>query len=250
VAPAPWHRRVAAAIEPALPWAVLGWLVGVLGLAVWHLGGWWSLARAKRRGVRAVGGATGELFERLSTRLCGERSVRLLQSARVAVPVVVGWLRPAVLLPATALTGLTPEQLRAVLAHELAHVRRHDALVRAFQAAVETLLFYHPAVWWVSGRLRQASEECCDEVAVDVCRDRRRYAEAEEVPDGHRRRRRQPAGASSPHPRFRVPAEGLHPALDRRHDVSAAGVCWPHDGGVGVRLRRPRRACLRPSAAA
>ncbi len=174
----PWRERLAAFVEPSLSWIVLVWLVGVLALSVWYLGGWWQLARTKRSGTRPVEGAVAEAFGRLMGQLGVSRPVRLLESARVAVPVVVGWLRPVILFPASVLSGFTPEQLEAVLAHELAHIRRYDCLVRIIQAAVETLLFYHPAVWWVSGRIRQESEHCCDELAVEVCGDRRSYARA------------------------------------------------------------------------
>ncbi len=174
----PWRDRLVTFVEPSLSWIVLAWLVGVLALSVWYLGGWWQLARTKRSGTRPVEGAVAEAFGRLTGQLGVSRPVRLLESARVAVPVVVGWLRPVILFPASVLSGFTPEQLQAVLAHELAHVRRYDCLVRVIQAAVETLLFYHPAVWWVSGRIRQESEHCCDELAVEVCGDRRSYARA------------------------------------------------------------------------
>ena len=102
--------------------------------------------------MRFADGAIRDVFDRLLRRLRVSRPVRLLQSARVAVPTVAGWLRPVVLLPASALSGLSLEQIEAILAHELAHIRRYDCLVRLIQAVVETLLFYHPAVWWVSGR--------------------------------------------------------------------------------------------------
>src|SRR2546427_7001828 len=75
--------------------------------------------------------------------------VGVLQPAWVQVPGVLGWVRPVILLPASALTGLTPLQLEALLAHELAHVRRYDYLVNLVQSVIETLLFYHPAVWWI-----------------------------------------------------------------------------------------------------
>src|SRR5207302_2395764 len=91
---------------------------------------------------------------------------------------VVGWLRPAVLRPVSTLGGLSPGQLEAVLAHELAHVRRHDSLVSLLQAAVETLLFYHPAVWWASERVRAERELCCDDEAVAACGDALAYARA------------------------------------------------------------------------
>ena len=105
-------------------------------------------------------------------RLCGQlrirRPVRLLESALVDVPMVIGWLRPVILLPASALSGLTPQQLEAIIAHELAHIRRHDYLINLLQSLIETLLFYHPAVWWVSRQIRREREHCCDDLAVAV----------------------------------------------------------------------------------
>jgi HEAT repeat protein len=106
------------------------------------------------------------------------RPVLLLESALVRVPTVIGWLRPFILLPVGALTGLTTRQLEAIIAHELAHIRRHDYLINLLQAVVETLLFYHPAVWWVSRRIRQEREHCCDDLAVAVCGDPLIYARA------------------------------------------------------------------------
>src|SRR5207247_9522060 len=106
------------------------------------------------------------------------RPVRILESALVQVPTVIGWMRPVVLIPASALAGLTPRQLEAVIAHELAHIRRYDYLVNLLQTAVEILLFYHPAVWWVSREIRQEREHCCDDVAVEVCGDALTYARA------------------------------------------------------------------------
>ena len=83
-----------------------------------------------------------------------------------------------VLLPSATLLGLTPEQLEAVIAHELAHIKRYDYLVNMLQMLVETLLFYHPAVWWLSARIRHERELCCDDLAVDSCGDALCYARA------------------------------------------------------------------------
>jgi hypothetical protein len=77
-----------------------------------------------------------------------------------------------------ALTGLTSQQLEAVIAHELAHVKRLDSFVNLFQIAAETLLFYHPAVWWMSKRVRAERENCCDDVAMEVCGNAVEYARA------------------------------------------------------------------------
>jgi hypothetical protein len=105
----------------------------------------------------------------LGERLGIRRAVRILSTAAAEVPTTIGWLRPVVLLPVSALTALTPEQIELLIAHELAHVRRHDYLVNLLQTAVETVLFYHPAVWWVSRRIRVERENCCDDLAVAAC---------------------------------------------------------------------------------
>jgi len=104
--------------------------------------------------------------------------IRLLVTAKVAVPCVVGWLKPVILLPPAALTGLSTLQLEMVLAHELSHIRRHDYLVNLIQVGVETLLFYHPVVRWVSRDARRERELCCDDSAVHACGDALHYAHA------------------------------------------------------------------------
>ena len=172
----PWRAKAERLLRPILPWAVGLWIVGVVVLSLWHAGGLVWLRRLKRRGVLPIGLPTRRILDGLLERLGVSRPVGLLESTRLAVPAVVGWLKPVILLPTSALSGLTPEQIEAILAHELTHIRRHDCLVRLLQAAVETLLFYHPAVWWVSRRISQESEQCCDDEAVDICGDRRHYA--------------------------------------------------------------------------
>ncbi len=100
-------------------------------------------------------------------------AVTVLESALVHVPTAIGWLKPVVLLPAQAMTGLSMAQIDALVAHELAHIKRHDYLVNLFQSAIETLLFYHPAVWLISRRVRHERELCCDDLAIAACGDDR-----------------------------------------------------------------------------
>ncbi|HET6963100.1 MAG TPA: M56 family metallopeptidase, partial [Terriglobia bacterium] len=119
-----------------------------------------------------------ERLLQLCQQLQVKQTVLLLKSACVEVPTVIGWLRPVILLPASALTGLATQQLEAILAHELAHIRRYDYLVNLLQTAVETLLFYHPAVWWVSRQVHLEREHCCDDLAVAVQGDALAYARA------------------------------------------------------------------------
>jgi hypothetical protein len=157
---------------------VITWAVGVALLSVLNLGGWVAVQRLKVLGTRPVGAEITATAEKLARRLKLARPVRVLQSLLAETPVVIGWLRPVVLLPVSVITGLLPAQLEAVLAHELAHIRRHDYLVNLFQVAVETLLFYHPAAWWMSRRIRLEREQCCDDVAVTISGDRYVYVES------------------------------------------------------------------------
>ncbi|HYH87089.1 MAG TPA: M56 family metallopeptidase, partial [Pyrinomonadaceae bacterium] len=150
-----------------IPWLALAWLAGVLLLAS-RLAGGWLLVLRLRRSATPVAEHLEEILARVSKRLRVARAVRLCRSALVEAPAVIGHLRPLILIPASAVTGLTPEQLEAVLAHELAHVRRYDYIVNLLQTAVETLLFYHPAVWWLSRRVRDEREHACDDAAVEA----------------------------------------------------------------------------------
>ena len=166
------HRR-----RTWLPAAVLIWIAGVTLLSARLAAGWLIVERLRRRSTRAVSAPLAARVAKMARQLRVTRPVRALESAIVDVPTVVGWLRPVILLPASALAGLSPAQLEAVIAHELAHVRRHD-LVNLLQTVVETLLFYHPAVWWLSHRIRIERENCCMTIAVELCGDRVAYAHA------------------------------------------------------------------------
>jgi hypothetical protein len=118
------------------------------------------------------------VLEQLQRSLGIDRQVGLRLSAFVDVPCVIGWLRPIILLPPAACLGLTPQQIEAVLAHELAHIKRHDFLINSLQRVAEALLFYHPGAWWISRQIRIEREHCCDDVAVSVCPDVVAYARA------------------------------------------------------------------------
>jgi bla regulator protein blaR1 len=169
---------VRARIADALPGVVGLWCAGVVLLSIRYLGGWRLVQRLDRTARPLAEGEVAAGLGRLVRRMRISRPVRLLESAMVEVPTVVGWLRPAILLPAATLGGLTAEQLEAILAHELAHIRRHDYLASLLQSAVETVLFYHPAVWWVSHRMRVERELCCDDEAVAACGNPVQYARA------------------------------------------------------------------------
>lgn len=161
----------------ARAWMLPAWACGVLLLSIRMLWGGARVARLKREGS-APDAALLTSVNRLAARVRVRRPVRVLVSSLADGPSVAGWLRPVLLLPAAAVLGLSPEQLEAVLAHELAHIRRYDYLVNLVQMSIETLFFYHPAVWWISRRIRMERELCCDDVAVRVSGDAVCYARA------------------------------------------------------------------------
>ncbi len=165
-------------LRDALPWVTLAW-VGGLGVMQVRLVLQLMAARSLRReGLGRLPPRWRAAVAEISAAIGMRRPVEAFLSARATVPMVVGWLKPVVLVPASALTGLSSEQLRAVLAHELAHIRRHDALVNLGQIVCESLFFFHPAVWWLSDRMRIERECCCDDVAVETCGDALTFARA------------------------------------------------------------------------
>jgi beta-lactamase regulating signal transducer with metallopeptidase domain len=161
-----------------LPWLDCLWLAGVLGLSARSALGWNAAQKLKRADTSPTDTVWEQNLIRLARLLHVSAPVRLAKSALARTPGVVGWLKPVILVPAAAFTWMEPEQLEALLAHELAHIRRHDYLVNLIQSAAETLLFYHPAVWWVSRKIRIERENCCDDLAVSVCGDVLTYARA------------------------------------------------------------------------
>ena len=165
-------------LEPWLRLLVLAWSLGVLFLSMRLIGGWLLIQRLTRRATRQHGAPWVLVLQRISAQLGLRQAVGLLESSRVEVPMVVGWWRPVILLPATALTGLPSDQLVLILGHELTHILHHDYLVNLVQSLIETLLFYHPAVWWISARIREERENRCDDQAVELCGDRLDYARA------------------------------------------------------------------------
>jgi beta-lactamase regulating signal transducer with metallopeptidase domain len=154
------------------------WFIGVLLFSLRTAGGFFLVARLRRRDSKPMSAALLARCREMQNRLGIARAVHYCESLHLDAPAVVGWFRPVVLLPVSALTGLTELQLRAVIAHELAHIRRLDAFFNLFQVAAETLLFYHPAVWWLSKRIRSERENCCDDVALSVCGNPAEYARA------------------------------------------------------------------------
>ncbi len=165
-------------LQHFMPYLDTLWLAGVLFLSLRALGGWWLIRRLRRRTYQRAPHTLLLRLDVLRRQMGIRRLVDLRLSERIASPFTAGVLRPWILLPVTALTGLSSEQLEVVLFHELAHIRRADYLWNLLQTMVETLFFFHPAVWWISRRVREERELSCDDIAVKNCSDPALYASA------------------------------------------------------------------------
>ena len=167
-----------ASLLDRLPWLVPLWFVGVAFFYTRGVAAWIAVQRLRRRGVCAPPPEWQARLNQLAERLRLSRPVAMLESCFTDAPVLIGYLRPVVLLPLGCLTGLSAAQVECILLHELAHVARHDYVVNLLQTVVEGLLFYHPAVWWASRVVRAERENCCDDRVVELMGDARSYAAA------------------------------------------------------------------------
>jgi uncharacterized protein (TIGR03435 family) len=170
--------RAAVDAESIMPFVVIVWLSGVAVLLARLAGGCWRLRRLRNAAYDDAPSSWQAICDAIARRLRLSRPVFVVDSDWVDTPTVIGWLNPVIVLPLAAMASLAPAQVEAILAHELAHIRRHDFLVNVLQTVAETLLFYHPAVWSMSNRIRAEREHCCDDIAVEVCGDPVAYAAA------------------------------------------------------------------------
>jgi bla regulator protein blaR1 len=161
-----------------MPWILVLWCAGVLVFLSHLIIGSIAAERLKAASRAPVPNKLQDIAKRLGKQLNISQPFRLFASNTVTGPSVIGWLRPVILVPLASLAGLSPEHMEAMLAHELAHIRRQDYLVNTLQAIAEALFFYHPAVWWVSKQIRREREHCCDDVAVLVSGSPLIYAKA------------------------------------------------------------------------
>lgn len=157
---------------------VTAWLVGVLVSLVRLLSSALVVRSLKKSADPICDPTLLQLFSQLISRLKLHPTIRLMNSSRVSVPTVVGWVRPIVLFPLSYASRLPAQQIEALMAHELAHIKRHDYLVNVLQNAVEAILFYHPVIWWISKVITHERECCSDEIALQLVSDKRLYIDS------------------------------------------------------------------------
>ncbi len=157
---------------------VICWLIGAAFLLLRFAGGWIFTERLRTTAKVVMDKEWRARFGVLTARMNISQAIEFKETARILTPMVIGAFRPVVLIPIGLLSGFSTAQVEAILAHELAHIRRNDYLVNMLQSFVEVVFFFHPAIWWISEKIRAEREHCCDDIALSACGDRVSLAHA------------------------------------------------------------------------
>ncbi|MEM7513780.1 MAG: M56 family metallopeptidase, partial [Bacteroidota bacterium] len=165
-------------VGPYLPLITLGWYIGVLIMSMYTLLGFFYLYRLKTRDVMLPDAKWKAVFEEMTAKMGVFKNVQFLLTEKLQEPVTFYLLKPVVLVPLSLCTGMNPKQVEVLVLHELAHIRRNDFFVNLIQSVIEILFFFHPAVWWISGKIREEREHGCDDMVLKVQKDPMVYAEA------------------------------------------------------------------------
>ncbi len=154
------------------------WICGVVLFGIRFLLQWFGMRRLAIKGTQEFGEAQIDVFLKLKSQLGIKKNIRFLQSSLIASPLTFGHFKPIILLPLGMINGFPPEQIEAIILHELAHIRRNDFLINTIQTWLEILFFYHPVVWIISKKIRSIREELCDDEVIRVNQDTMIYAES------------------------------------------------------------------------
>ncbi|MCL2304595.1 MAG: M56 family metallopeptidase, partial [Planctomycetaceae bacterium] len=157
----PFHWTEALYWQGSLPVLASLWCLGVTVCSLRLLPEWFALRRLRKTAMILEDGLWVDRLRRLTP-----RKILLATSEQLDSPILIGLVKPMILVPMCVLSGMTPAQIDLILAHELMHIRRYDYLANLVQLFVETLLFYHPLVWWVSRQVRRDREYLCDDLVV------------------------------------------------------------------------------------
>jgi len=188
---APMSAVAAAQVSAPGLWERFSWWIDAhlhQMVSVWGLGlafflarlsaGWLYAQHLRVRHAQPASEAVQQLARRISTRIGLRGKVKVLETALLQIPATIGWLKPVILLPIGMANQITTQEVEAILAHELAHIRRHDYLLNLLQNIIESLFYFNPAVWYISAIIRREREHSCDDLAVQVCGNSLIYAKA------------------------------------------------------------------------
>ncbi len=161
-----------------LPLFVMLWLSGLFLFSLRFIGSVLFVQKIRTRGINELDIEWLYRSREIGKKLGIKKFVAVFESINVKVPLAIGYIKPIVLLPLGMINGLPYTQVEALIAHELAHIKRYDFVINLIQTLVETIFFYHPAVWWISNQIREERENCCDDITVSVCGNSLAYSKA------------------------------------------------------------------------
>ena len=164
--------------ENHMPLIVSIWLIGASFFMLRMFGGLLEIHFLKNRHIDPLSDYWQNKLSGIASKMGLQKKVALLESAQVKVPMIIGYLRPVILMPVGAVNSLSTAEVEAILAHELAHVYRNDYLLNILQSIIEILYYFNPAVWWIAAVIRTERENCCDDIAVNFCGNSLTYAKA------------------------------------------------------------------------
>ncbi|MEZ4917863.1 MAG: M56 family metallopeptidase [Saprospiraceae bacterium] len=173
-----WQDQLVLTLERYNPLIVSCWLLGLAFFTLRLAGAWWWINRLRRHGLKVASEATHAALERLKVTAGFKKPIGIGLSRHIKSPLTLGHLKPLVLFPIAVINQLSLEETEAILAHELAHIMRHDWLLNLIQSCIEALFYFHPASWWLSSMARTERENCCDDLAVALTGNPLGYAKA------------------------------------------------------------------------
>jgi beta-lactamase regulating signal transducer with metallopeptidase domain len=154
------------------------WFIGIIIFSFRIIGGLVYVQRLRKFGIKTPDEQWSVILKNISRKIDLKRVVNIFESSLVKIPVAIGYFKPVILFPLGILSGLPQNQIEAIIAHELAHIKRNDFIINLIQTFIETLFFYHPAIWWISSVINGERENCCDDIAIDYCLDSIVYSNA------------------------------------------------------------------------
>lgn len=170
--------KISSFLEGHLSLIVGIWSLGFVLFLLKMLSGFYFIEKLKTNGHYPIDITFQNKLQILSKRMGIHQSVKLVESSLAKTPMMLGCFKPLILLPLHLTTGLDDKMIEAIIAHELAHIKRNDFVVNIFQSFVESLFYFHPAVWWISNQVREEREKCCDDLAIKACNDSLTYAKS------------------------------------------------------------------------
>ena len=157
---------------------VLLWGIGFMLFSLRIFGGLIYIKSIKDQATEWTQSHLSDKLVLFKSKLALTKPVKILLSKAIQVPMTVGFLKPVILFPVALINQISTEELEAILAHELAHIKRYDFLINLLISFIESIYYYHPAVWWMSNQIKQERENCCDDMAMQLCEDKLSYAKS------------------------------------------------------------------------